>query len=885
MDKTTQKIDAQSTAASSTVPKIQIPGYKILRELGHGGMAHVYLAIQESFGREVALKVLSPHLTDDEQFSKRFLREARIVSQLNHPNIITVYDAGKHEQHNYMSMEYIPGKDLKQLKDSISREDAIRIVKDVAAALDFAGKKGIVHRDVKPENIMIHQSDNRVVLMDFGIAHGDDSTQGMTQTGRAIGTPHFMSPEQTKGLKVDHRSDIYSLGIVLFQLLAGNLPYDADSAVAVGIKHLTAPIPLLPAGLEIFQAIVNHCLSKQPEHRYQKAEELITALNKITSEQLENINTQATVFKNAGADHNSETQISEAPVRNKRKNPDIVFPSGNRKELDKNLNPIKPKSTLRRNLLFLLLIATAAWAGNEKQKELTQFWAYTALPDIVKVFPDLFPKSYSEYWAKKLEENKPKKIVSPISVEPKQVAPATVAQATSPQSTPIENIAPVQANPTLETNTVPVVAAKPKAPEKDQITILKEGLKDNPENAIELVAIYKYMLSQNKGNPVAKKGLKELREWYVQKIRLAFSTEDVVLARQNINVLKKNFPKAAKNKRFIRLEKKVAYLERINEHFVKANKYFNAGALSKPNKKNALHEIQIMLKLSPNNEDAINFKKKIATSYIEKTTQLQKQGNIHNALLMVEEGIAALNKNPKLINKRKQLQETIKYNNKIASLFKLAKKYQAAGQLIRPQAYNAYDLYQEILKLESKNLEAKAGLNVIHQQLAKNITISINKGDLNDSEAHLQAAIQRYGKSSLLASVQLKLDDALEAIAPKIEAIKFSPSPLTRVGTLSTRSSKDDSLSDIPTLKLKGTLHVGFSFVNFDPKSTWLDVTLLDTTKNTTIMQKPVVVSSQFGEHFFELKLPSGSLSNSFYKVEIKLKEKTLISDSFLILN
>ena len=169
--------------------------------------------------------------------------------------------------------------------------------------------------------------------------------------------------------------------------------------------------------------------------------------------------------------------------------------------------------------------------------------------------------------------------------------------------------------------------------------------------------------------------------------------------------------------------------------------------------------------------------------------------------------------------------------------------------------------------------------------MAKSITVSINKGDLKDSEAHLKAAIQRYGKSSLLASVQLKLDDALEVIAPKIEAIKLSSSPLTRVGTINTRSSKEDSLNDIPTLKLKGTLHVGFSFINFDPKSTWLDVTLLDTTKNRTVIQKPVVVSSQFGEHFFEIKLPSGSLSNSFYKVEIKLKEKVLISDSFLVLN
>ena len=176
--------------------KLQIPGYKIKSELGHGGMAHVYLAIQESFGREVALKVLSPHLADDEEFSKRFLREARIVSQLNHPNIVTVFDAGKHGKYNYMSMEYIPGKDLRQLKDDVPRKDALRIVKDVARALDFAGNKGVVHRDIKPENIMIHQVDNRVILMDFGIAHLEGTEEKLTQDGAVMGTPAYMSPEQ-----------------------------------------------------------------------------------------------------------------------------------------------------------------------------------------------------------------------------------------------------------------------------------------------------------------------------------------------------------------------------------------------------------------------------------------------------------------------------------------------------------------------------------------------------------------------------------------------------------------------------------------------------------------------------------------------------------------
>lgn len=869
MDPTTQKRNAQSATIESMQPKIQIAGYKILRELGRGGMAHVYLAVQESFGREVALKVLSPHLTDDEQFSKRFLREASIVSQLSHPNIVTVYDAGKQGQYHYMSMEYIPGKDLKQLRDTISREEAVRIVKDVASALDFVGKKGIVHRDVKPENIMIHQSDNRVILMDFGIAHGDDVTHGMTQTGKAIGTPHFMSPEQTKGLKVDHRSDIYSLGVVLYQLLAGHLPFDADSAVAVGIKHLTAPIPLLPGGLEIFQPIVNHCLSKQPQHRYQKAEELIVALNKISPDQLENINTQATIFKNAGADHNAETQVSDVVISKRRKVPDLVFPSGNKSAVEEQVEEVTPPSTRRRNLLFFLLISTMIWAGNEKQKELTQFWAYKTLPEIVKVFPNLFPKSYSEFWAEKREAKKPRP-ANELYAPPSETLTTSVEQDENSQT-----------HNTLsqKTTSKSIKTVIPEKTEKDVITLLKEDLESKPENAVELVTIYKNMLLQSKENPVARQGLKELREWQIKQIRLAFATEDATLARKHINLMKQSFPRAAKGKRFIRLEKKVALLERINNYFVKAEKYFNAGALSKPQGKNALNEINSVLTLAPNNEDAKSFIDKIVNAYINKTTQLQEQGSMHNAVLMLEEGIAALDNNSILLNKRKQLKEKIKYSKNISALFKQAEKHQAAGQLIKPQAYNAYDAYQQILKKEEGNLQAKAGLKNIHQQLAKKITTKIHNGNIKTAEDDLKAAINRFGKSSLLANVQLKLNDALDALAPKIETTKLSASTVNNL-ILKNSAQQTDLI-----LKLNNTLYIGFNYINFDPKTTWLDATLFDITERITVARKPVVISNQFGEHFFEIDLPTNGFSNHKYKLEIRLKNRVLVSKSFVVKN
>lgn len=623
----------------------------------------------------------------------------------------------------------------------------------------------------------------------------------------------------------------------------------------------------MPGGLEIFQPIINHCLSKQPQHRYQKAAELIDALDNITDEQLENINTQAKVFKQAGADQNAETQVSDVVISQRRKIPDLVFPSGNKPAVDDIADEVIKPSTRRRNLLFLLLLVTAIWAGNEKQKELTHFWAYKALPEIVKVFPDLFPKSYTQFWAKKLEDAKPN-----ITTVPTVVTAAPVS--------------PVELNPTNQTTAAEgkatpqqEVLTKKETIEVDRLTQLKNGLDDNPKNAIELTKIYKDLLLEDKKNTEARQGLKSLREWYIKQIGVAFATENAQLARQYISMMQQSFPRATKNKRFIRLEKKVAFLERLNAHLEKAEKYFNAGALSKPINHNALDEVNTVLRLSPNNEDAKNFKAKIVNSYLEKTTQLQKQGNIHNAILMVEEGIAALNNNPILVNKRKQLKDEIKHKKNISTLFKQAKKYQLADQLIKPQAYNAYDVYQEILKQDSENLQAKAGIKSIHQQVAKKITAAIQKGNLKISEEYLQAAIQRYGRSSLLASVQLKLNDALDALAPKIETIVLSATPVTRLIT-NTAPSKG-----INTLALKQTLYIGFNFINFDIGTTWLDVILVDKTKNIIAAQKPVVISSQFGEHFFEVNVPVKGFENHQYKIELKLKNRTLKSKSFLVRN
>jgi hypothetical protein len=257
---------------------IEIPGYRILRQLGRGGMATVYLAIQQSVDREVALKIMNPALLADANFGERFLREARIAAKLHHRHVVGVHDVGKHGDAHYIAMEYLSGGPILR-KDGTPREVvfALRVVREIATALGYAHGKGFVHRDVKPDNILL-RDDGSSALTDFGIARASDSATRMTRTGAVVGTPHYMSPEQARGRTVDGRADLYSLGVVLYELLVGRVPFHAEDSLAVGIMHITEAPPPLPEGMTALQPMLDVMLAKKPEERYQTGEEMAVAV-------------------------------------------------------------------------------------------------------------------------------------------------------------------------------------------------------------------------------------------------------------------------------------------------------------------------------------------------------------------------------------------------------------------------------------------------------------------------------------------------------------------------------------------------------------------------------------------------------------------------------
>ncbi|CAI8732060.1 serine/threonine-protein kinase [Pseudomonas chlororaphis] len=260
---------------------MDIPGYAIERELGEGAMATVYLATQRSLERKVALKVMAAALAADRSFCERFLREGKTLARLSHPHTVTIYDIGNVGHFYYMAMEYLPNGTLKErIAEGLSPQQGLVYLRQIALALGYAHAQGLVHRDVKPANILF-RANGSAVLSDFGIAKSlEDHTQ-FTQAGFAVGTPSYMSPEQARGQQIDGRTDLYALGVVLYEILTGKLPYIGSDSLSTALAHLTEPLPELPIAHGRYQGILRKLLAKDPAERFADADALIAALDNL----------------------------------------------------------------------------------------------------------------------------------------------------------------------------------------------------------------------------------------------------------------------------------------------------------------------------------------------------------------------------------------------------------------------------------------------------------------------------------------------------------------------------------------------------------------------------------------------------------------------------
>ena len=255
--------------------------YRVLRKIGSGGMADVWLAEDSHLQRQVALKVLHSRFAQDREFVERFRREAESAASLHHPNVVAVFDRGDVDGTYYIAMQYLQGRSLKQLIDiGLTPAQSVYLIRQVLEGARFAHRNGVVHRDLKPHNVIV-DDEGKAVVTDFGIARAGVSE--ITQTGSVMGTPHYLSPEQAQGEEVTPVSDLYSIGVILYEALAGRVPFEGESAVAVAMKQVSQapqrPSSINPEVSPALDAVVMRALEKSPGDRFQSADAFIAALD------------------------------------------------------------------------------------------------------------------------------------------------------------------------------------------------------------------------------------------------------------------------------------------------------------------------------------------------------------------------------------------------------------------------------------------------------------------------------------------------------------------------------------------------------------------------------------------------------------------------------
>jgi eukaryotic-like serine/threonine-protein kinase len=383
--------------------------YRIMRKLGSGGMADVYLAEDEELGRRVAIKILNDKHANDEQFVERFRREAKNAAGLSHPNIVSIYDRGEAEGTYYIAMEYLDGRSLKEIviaRGPLPIADAIEATRQVLTALRFAHRKGVVHRDIKPHNVMA-DADGRLKVTDFGIARAGVSQ--MTEAGSIIGTAQYLSPEQARGAAVDQRSDLYSIGVVLYEMLTGQVPFTGESPVEIAMKHLSdtprPPSLLRPEIPPDLDMVVLRALAKNPEDRFQTAEEMDAELERVAA----GVGVTAETADAATAVL-SGTALANAPtaIVPPRRPPAQTRPSYRYAEPPPRRRPIWPWLLA---LLLVVLAGVAGWYAFGKIQNSLSSSGGVPVPNVVPLREDLAVAKLNEKGLGAIVHRKPHEMV------------------------------------------------------------------------------------------------------------------------------------------------------------------------------------------------------------------------------------------------------------------------------------------------------------------------------------------------------------------------------------------------------------------------------------------------------------------------------------------
>jgi serine/threonine-protein kinase PpkA len=791
---------------------IEIPGYHIRRQLGRGGMATVYLATQESVQRDVALKVMSPTLLADPDFGERFLREARIAAKLHHRNVVGVHDVGRVGDYHYIAMEYLGGGTVLS-EDGKARPVtfALRVVREIATALNYAHAKGFVHRDVKPDNILLRE-DGTAALTDFGIARANDSATHMTRTGTVIGTPHYMSPEQARGRPIDGRADLYSLGIVLYELLLGRVPFHADDSLAVGIMHITQPIPILPESFDPLQPLLNRLLAKQPDERFQNGEAVADAI-----EQIEIAIARGDLPELASSDAAYRREILGADTPTRAMAPATPPPAAGaqryraepslgrmddfaehaprrppqRGSAGRSVAPAPGGSRRWLGLVIALLVLGGAFAAWRYQDRLRALLPRTELNDLVsrgqKALADgklvgTQGDSARELFqaARALDADNDLVRAGLNKVGQRLIEQARVAMTRNDFTTARGDLAAATevlgGGAEVEELKAAMHAAETRNTASEELlrhadAALAAGNLTGDKGAS---AFYQRVLDADATNALALNGLKKVGEAVAQQARDAIAAGNADLANQRINdltLLSPNHPAIPELHAAIAQSHENAN-QAQEQQLARAEAQQRAGKMGGDD--GALILFQAVLKREPNNVRAKAGLRKVAQTLVAQANAALDESNLAQADKLLQQAESAAPDLGDLRSAKSRLREAREQLDisrqqaqvspgdvgRIQQLLDEADKAMAAGNLILPPGDSAFDKYRAALRLDGNNAKAFAGLNRIPARAKDLFDQALKANTPNKARSYIDAITEADPGDASVPALRERLANA-----------------------------------------------------------------------------------------------------------------------------
>lgn len=835
---------------------VKIPGYTIKRVLGKGGMATVYLAEQDIFERDVALKVMNARLTEDPSFGQRFMREAKIVSKLVHPNIITVYDVGVHNDLYYLSMEHINGPDLKTGYCDLSLSNKLNVIHGVAKALAYAGKKGVVHRDIKAENILLRADSLQPVLMDFGIARAVESDLSVTQTGMSLGTPHYMSPEQARGAVVDHRADLYSLGVVLYFILMGEVPFQADSAVAVGIKHITEPVPELPEVLQPLQYLLSGLMAKMPADRFQTADEFIRALAKLK---------KSTISEIESAFLQNPAELLQCRGAKNQESPTLIETA-----LHKRATPVSKRFHLRIIAPVMLVCSTA----------------------IVYVFI-LDTRDRAIPGTEQVPLRQAVEIPIPKTDENEQSGDSAVAEAS------IENTLELSLEGSLEENDEPPPEAPNRPPvsgikippplDSEQLQNLLQGVRKRLQKGVEAPTLenaralevkavqLKRRIERRGGSDTNRVEVNVLIDEYYQYVYQLLVRGEFDKAQANLIFIDSMFPRFTAHDHALRsqIEAFVANIPLLNVALIDAQNAIAEKRFAAPQENSALYYYLSMLNIQPECILPLQKIQDLLAMLKSDSELLYDEGQWGRAYPLIKQMLVIDPAQSWAKTVAKTIEDYQREVNRLNSGLDVARGYFEQDQLFTPQDDNAYAALTTVLAEQPDN---QAALELIEQsqiRFAQIIESLIDNGEAEKAKQRIELAVESVGDMTFLSeladSIRWPKDDIGSSSEPNIKIVRISDRPI-----------EDIRKKQKKRLRSTKSLYGAISYSGFRNVKQVL-YAVLESESAGQFERVPIVISADVGETHFRIERSLNAFAEGTYRLRLFHNEEVLGETRFQV--